>query len=625
MIRKWLEKSFSRQVTAMLLLVGIVSNSTYALFEFYQEHRHYKNFMEQQATQLSKTLGQTLGNDVHYENYFALWSSIRKVYLDNQASNKDFDLIIINEIAVINKEGRVLAHTQAETHKPGSVYSNPLLNDISITDRPSAVLWMEQHNKLFVYSAISYNNSIVGYMIISYSTLPLKALRNRALTTYAISQIAILIFIILIAGYFARKISAPINDIIDALPDMGSGNLDISSLDHRHDEFKTLKKALRHADKSIYETHNEIIDQQQKLSGILDNSDAIIFMKDTEGKYLLVNQRYEKIFRTDQQDVIGRTDFDLHPAIFAQEFLNHDRSVIAAKRPIHFEERIELDDGIHTYITVRFPIKDSSGHIYAIAGIATDITERKQIEKELIQYKTRLESIVEIRTQELKESIQELEAFSYSVSHDLRSPLRSINGFSLALKEDYKDELDDTANNYLDRIIRATDRMGDIIDDLLLLSRVNRHEIHTQTINLSLITEKVFQQLQSLDPDQKIEIDIESNIMIQGDPKLIYLAMENLLGNAWKYTAKAEQPKITFGQTSQNGHKVYFVRDNGTGFDMQYVDKLFKAFQRLHGSEYEGTGIGLATVHRIIHRHNGRIWAESEEGHGATFYFTLGE
>ena len=607
----------------MLLLVGIFSNSIYAIFEFYQEHRYYKIFMAQQASQLSSTLSQILSYDVRYKNYFKLWTSIRKVYMENQTSNRAFNLIIINEIAVVNKKGRVLAHTNPEKHKPGSPYSNPLLKENTLIENPSNIIWLNQKNKLFIFSAISYNNETDGYMLIDFNTKPLNELRDRALKTYIHSQAIILGFIITVTGLFARKIATPINEVISILPGMGSGKINITNLKHRRDEFRTLALSLEKYDKKINETHNAIIEQQQKLSGILNNSDTIIYMKDTNGRYLLANHRYKEILNIHKDEIGGKTDYDIHPDNFARQSCENDKKTLLEKTALHFEENITLEDGEHTYITVKFPVTDAQGNIYAIGSISTDITERKRIEKELILYKTHLESIVEERTRELKESINELEAFSYSVSHDLRTPLRSINGFSLALREDYQDKLDETGNDFLERIIRATDRMGNIIDDLLLLSRVNRHEINAENISLSQIAEKIIHQLQDSHPDQTFKVNIENNIRAHADPKLIYLAMENLLGNAWKYTANSKKPEITFGKIRKGGENIYFIKDNGTGFNMKYADKLFQAFQRLHGSEYEGTGIGLATVYRIIQRHKGRIWAESREGHGSTFYFSL--
>lgn len=243
--------------------------------------------------------------------------------------------------------------------------------------------------------------------------------------------------------------------------------------------------------------------------------------------------------------------------------------------------------------------------------------------KEVKDTNAELEQRVQLRTTELSEAIQELEAFSYSVSHDLRAPLRGIDGFSQALLEDYADELDNTGRDYLQRVRKGTHKMGELIDAMLKLSRVNRHATQQQTVALDSLAKDILQQLRERDPERQVDITFADNISVTGDEHLLRIIMENLLGNAWKYTSKLEQAHIEFGVTQQDGKKVFYVKDNGAGFDMQYVHKLFDAFQRLHGSEFEGTGIGLATVQRCIRRLGGNIWAEAEVDGGAAFYFEL--
>ncbi len=235
-----------------------------------------------------------------------------------------------------------------------------------------------------------------------------------------------------------------------------------------------------------------------------------------------------------------------------------------------------------------------------------------------------LEQNVQERTAQLAASNKELEAFSYSVSHDLRAPLRGIDGFSLALLEDYADRLDDEGKIHLQRIRAATQRMGLLIDDLLNLSRMTRAEIRKEVVNLSALAHSVAEVVQETLPERRIEFRIEDRLEARVDPNLMRVVLENLLGNACKFTSKRASACIEFGKTHCNGSSAYFVRDNGAGFDPAYANRLFGAFQRLHGtSEFPGTGIGLATVQRIIHRHGGKIWAEGAVEKGAVFYFTL--
>jgi DNA-binding LacI/PurR family transcriptional regulator/signal transduction histidine kinase len=260
------------------------------------------------------------------------------------------------------------------------------------------------------------------------------------------------------------------------------------------------------------------------------------------------------------------------------------------------------------------------------AELVLEIAERKRAEEEIRKLNRELEQRVRERTTELEASNRELEAFAYSVSHDLRAPLRAINGYSQFLIEDFSTELGEDGKNYLQKVRSSSQRMADLIDDLLSLSLVTRGEMKREVINLSVIAENIIDGLIAENPARVIEYSIMPNMQTYGDERLLGVALYNLIGNAWKFTQKKETAQIEFCCTKQNSHSVYCIRDNGAGFDMAYADKLFNPFQRLHGNrEFEGTGIGLATVDRIIRRHGGRIWAEAEEDHGAIFYFTLGE
>ena len=243
-----------------------------------------------------------------------------------------------------------------------------------------------------------------------------------------------------------------------------------------------------------------------------------------------------------------------------------------------------------------------------------DVTLRKQGEDDLRRAKDVAEA-----------ANKELEAFSFSVSHDLRAPLRAIDGFSQVLLEDHADKLDDEGKQHLGRVRAGAQRMGQLIDDLINLARVGRGELKKTTVDLSSIAREVTAELGRTEPDRRVEVVVEEKIIAEGDAQLLRVALENLLGNAWKFTSRQPQARIEFGtSTGTDGHRVYLVRDNGAGFDMTYANKLFGAFQRLHDmQEFSGTGIGLATVQRVIHRHGGKVWAEGTVGRGASFFFTL--
>jgi len=271
-------------------------------------------------------------------------------------------------------------------------------------------------------------------------------------------------------------------------------------------------------------------------------------------------------------------------------------------------------------------VYEEDGHPVIQCNIR-DITERKHAENEIRMLHEELEQRVANRTAQLEAVNKELEAFSYSVSHDLRAPLRHINGFSQALLEDYADVLDDIGKGHLQEVRNASQKMAQLIDEVLQLARMSRSEIRREQIDLSELAADILTELQKGEPERRVKVTIEKGLVAFGDKRLLRTVLTNLLGNAWKFTSKKKAAEIAFGWEEADGRAAgFFVRDNGAGFDMAYADKLYGTFQRLHGAnEFEGTGIGLATVQRILHRHGGSVWAEGIMNEGATFYFTLPE
>src|SRR5467141_2343866 len=258
------------------------------------------------------------------------------------------------------------------------------------------------------------------------------------------------------------------------------------------------------------------------------------------------------------------------------------------------------------------------------AKLAQEAEERSRAEREVMRLNAELENRVRDRTAQLETANRELESFSYSVSHDLRAPLRAIDGFGQALVDDFPEHLPGEAKRYLSRIRASTQHMAQLIEDLLKLARVSRGSLERRAVDLGQIARQVVAELQQGEPGRAVEVSIWDGMRAEGDPHLLRAALENLIGNAWKFTSKSAEPRIEIGALKDRGRTTYFVRDNGAGFEMAYADKLFGAFQRLHSTnEYSGTGIGLATVQRIVHRHGGRVWAEAEVGKGAVFFFTL--
>jgi PAS domain S-box-containing protein len=371
------------------------------------------------------------------------------------------------------------------------------------------------------------------------------------------------------------------------------------------------------AEENAREGHNQLL-------ALIDNTSAVIYMRDLDGRYVLVNREYERLFEVKREDLLGKTDHDQFPPEVADAFRANDLAAVARGFPVQMEEIAPGDDGPHNYITVKFPLIDSAGRAYAVCGISTDITARTRAEAEVRRLNSELEMRVAERTAELEASTRELDAFSYSVSHDLRTPLRSLDGFSQVLLEDYGHVLDETGKDYLRRLQANTGRMAQTIDDLLDLSRATRVDLNRSDVDLSEIARAVVAELREAEPAREVEVAIAEDLRSLGDPRLVRLVLDNLIGNAWKFTAKTAHAVIEVGALDKDGERVFTVRDNGAGFNMEYGAKLFEPFQRLHTrGEFDGSGLGLAIVARIVRRHGGRIWAEGELGRGAAFFFTL--
>jgi len=368
-------------------------------------------------------------------------------------------------------------------------------------------------------------------------------------------------------------------------------------------------------------------ESELRFRQVFDHSLDCIFLLDVteDGRFKFVgaNAANQVVLGKSSSELVGRFVEDVNPEIANQVIANY-RRCLSVGESISYEEELNLESGKRDFETTLIPVRDESNQIYRIIGIARDITQRKRADEALRMVNISLEERVAERTKALEETNQELQAFSYSVSHDLRAPLRSIDGFSKILLEDYKDKLDDEGKEHLKIVCEASQRMGQLIDHMLMLSRLTLSEIRRELIDMEELALAVASDLQCAYPDRNIDFNIAKGLSVNSDPDLLKIVLENLFGNALKFTGQQSRALIEMGKTEKDGVTTYFVRDNGVGFDPKHADKIFAVFHRLHSNDqFPGDGVGLATVQRIIRRLGGKVWAEGEVGEGATFYFTI--
>ena len=369
-----------------------------------------------------------------------------------------------------------------------------------------------------------------------------------------------------------------------------------------------------------------LLESEDKFRSVVEQSSDLISLTDADGVILYVSPASEKLFGAKPKEMTGHhfTEF-LEESSIPTAMTLFKESAEISWRTTGLELLMKRKDGSV------FTGELNGSRSQVLPGAATmvvirDITKRKLIEQQIQQLNAELEQRVRDRTVQLEVANRELESFSYSVSHDLRGPLRGIDGWSLALVEEYRDKLDAQACEYLDYIRSDAQRMGQLIDDMLRLAQVSRGRMALTSVDMGALSQAVAARLQERQPSRRVEFKVEPGLTASGDAGLLEIALTNLIDNAWKFSGKRPVARIEFGRTEVDGHPAFFIRDNGVGFDMAYVHKLFGPFQRLHkSSEFPGTGIGLAIVQRVVHRHNGRVWAEAQPDGGATFYFTLQE
>lgn len=419
-------------------------------------------------------------------------------------------------------------------------------------------------------------------------------------------------------GYIRDKV----NQLLDV---MGTKPLREEELDDNSiqdfDPLGIIFESFRHILASLKDKNNQLQILHDEMVAIFAAAQVGIMVVDQDQRIISCNKRMQETFFPDLAE--GWANTACHDLICKGKVPDRLCAVHKILKGVTVASFKGWETNGRTFDVEAAPIHDNAGAVNKVVLVYNDITDLKKTQTDLRQLNDKLEQLVEERTALYQEANKELETFCYSVSHDLRAPLRHINGFTNILREDYSDRLDQEAGDILQRICTVSERMGSMIDDLLGLARVTRSATTLRAVDLTQLAESAAAMFREADQERRVRFCIEQGLTAWGDAPLLGIVMQNLIGNAWKYSAMTSEAVIEVGKQLIDGSETFYVRDNGIGFDMAYRDKLFRVFERLHGDEFEGSGIGLATVQRIISRHKGRIWAEGAVGKGATFFFTL--
>ena len=542
---------------------------------------------------------------------------------------------------VLDTHGKVLAHSD-----PGLLgmyasdaislsllgapaYSKTLLADTRLVDIAAPVVVDERH---------------IGWARVGVSKADIA--KNLDVVTRDGLLYAVLAILVgtVFAWFMARGLTRGVHHLVDVSQRVREGDVEHRARIQREDELGQLSDDLNHMldtlmsqQRELERSWDELARNEQRLDLAMRGANDGLWDWD-----LLSDRMY---FSPRWKDLLGYADHEVGDSVSEWEKRVHPDDLEAARTDIarhisgeraYYEntQRLLHRDGSYRWHRVRGQaVFDDTGRAVRLVGTNSDISDQKEAEQVLHRSREELEKLVQARTGQLSNAIQELESFSYSVSHDLRAPLRAISGFSKILASRYSKLLDEKARDLLMRIVKAAGRMSELIDDTLALSRVTRSEVHFESVDLSAMAHDIERSLTEADPLRQVNWRIQANVRGVCDARLLKIALENLLSNAWKFTSRMAVANISFGEHgpefrsehAREGEQVFFVSDDGAGFKMEYATKLFGPFQRMHTEdEFEGTGIGLATVKRIIGKHGGQIWAESEIDKGTTFHFTLG-
>lgn len=552
---------------------------------------------------------------------------------------------------VTDNRGLVIAHqSNLKYVEEQTDFSSVLLVHAALSGQKGATQFIdtiEREEKLGAYLPLSGTGWAVVYVVpTTIAFAPMNELA-RNIILIAAGLAALLGFV---SWIIVRQIVRPLGRLTAAAATIGTGNF-TQRIELRTDdeigklseEFNRMAAALSDKETQLREyttqletsnkeleteiaerkrTEETLRQSEEKYRTLVTNIPDITWTTDSEGNTTFISPSVVNVYGYTSEDIYADHELWLgriHPDDI-DRVMKTFQALFTENKKFDIEYRVQRKDGVWVWLHDRsMNTYENEGKRYA-DGVFSDITERKRAEEEI----NKLNEELKRNIVQLEVANKELEAFSYSVSHDLRAPLRGIDGFSRIVLEDYTEKLDDEGRRYLNIIRSNTQKMGQLIDDLLLFSRLGRQELRASSIDMGKLAKAVSEELKLAVPERKLKFTINTLIPAQGDQAMIRQVLVNLLSNAVKFTRPKERAVIEVDGRSEGNENVYTVKDNGVGFDMQYVNKLFGVFQRLHSSEeFEGTGVGLAIVQRIIHRHGGRVWAEGKVGEGASFYFSL--
>lgn len=551
----------------------------------------------------------------------------------NEAVNTTLSFPDVIQVEIRTPNGAALIvrgegdNTMAESALPATSVREPYLETETSNAWRFVAPVLTKRQNASPFEVIESPDEVIGYVRIVQSKATLARMKTHVFLINLVTSFFFAFVFLLAIRWLANRLTRPITELSRVMATAEHGETNVQARLAGSKDIVDMAKAFNSMIAALQEREQAIRDSQERYRDVIENVREVIFQTDLDGHLIFLNPAWIEVTGFSIETSLETPLVSYIEAESQSQYETWQRRLKdhADDADVRYEVRFTRSNKSIGWIGIaqrrRF---DAQGNFVGTSGTLDDITDRKVAEQQLKILNAELENRVQDRTAELEASNRDLEAFSYSVSHDLRAPLRGISGFAYILQEDYGKLLEEKGRAHIARIREAAHRMGDLIDDLIELAHINRTTLYHRIIDLSALAEQIIVEFREAEPQRQINVSIARNLNAYGDPTLMRVMLENLLSNAWKFSAKKTDAHILFDQEVHDNMKVFFVRDNGAGFDMAHAGQLFQPFNRLHHADaFSGTGIGLATVLRVVQRHGGEIWAEAVEGEGATFYFTL--